>query len=80
MSKLLDPMHRRHIQSLDVLREVARPLEVGFGRIDFSLAGGASRSNWRGRRELIQSGKLDEPLAKFCDRFVQLVDTFLSLC
>jgi SAM-dependent methyltransferase len=31
MSELLDPMHRRHIDSLDILRPGARTLEVGCG-------------------------------------------------
>ena len=31
MSELLDPMHRRYLQSLDVLRPGARTLEVGCG-------------------------------------------------
>ena len=31
MSKLLDPMHRRYLQSLDVVRSGARTLEVGCG-------------------------------------------------
>ncbi len=31
MSELLDPMHRRHIDSLDIVRPGARTLEVGCG-------------------------------------------------
>ena len=31
MSELLDPMHRRHIESLDVVKPGARTLEVGCG-------------------------------------------------
>jgi ubiquinone/menaquinone biosynthesis C-methylase UbiE len=31
MSELLDPMHRRHIESLGVVRPGARTLEVGCG-------------------------------------------------
>jgi SAM-dependent methyltransferase len=31
MSELLDPMHRRHIEALDVVRPGARTLEVGCG-------------------------------------------------
>jgi SAM-dependent methyltransferase len=31
MSELLDPMHRRHLQSLDVIKSGARTLEVGCG-------------------------------------------------
>jgi 2-polyprenyl-3-methyl-5-hydroxy-6-metoxy-1,4-benzoquinol methylase len=31
MSELLDPMHRRHLQSLDVVKSGARTLEVGCG-------------------------------------------------
>ncbi len=31
MSKLLDPMHRRYLQSLDVVKSGARTLEVGCG-------------------------------------------------
>jgi 2-polyprenyl-3-methyl-5-hydroxy-6-metoxy-1,4-benzoquinol methylase len=31
MSKLLDPMHRRYLQTLDVIRSGARTLEVGCG-------------------------------------------------
>jgi predicted O-methyltransferase YrrM len=31
MSELLDPMHRRYLQSLDVIKPGARTLEVGCG-------------------------------------------------
>jgi ubiquinone/menaquinone biosynthesis C-methylase UbiE len=31
MSRLLDPMHRRHIETLDVVKPGARTLEVGCG-------------------------------------------------
>src|SRR5213596_3571088 len=31
MSELLDPMHRRHIEALDVVKPGARTLEVGCG-------------------------------------------------
>src|SRR5437764_9982003 len=31
MSELLDPMHRRYLQSLDVIKSGARTLEVGCG-------------------------------------------------
>jgi tRNA A58 N-methylase Trm61 len=31
MSELLDPMHRRHIDALEVVRPGARTLEVGCG-------------------------------------------------
>jgi len=31
MSELLDPMHRRYLQSLDVVKSGARTLEVGCG-------------------------------------------------
>jgi 2-polyprenyl-3-methyl-5-hydroxy-6-metoxy-1,4-benzoquinol methylase len=41
MSELLDPMHRRYLQSLDVVRSGARTLEVGCGNGSISawLAG-----------------------------------------
>lgn len=41
MSELLDPMHRRHLQSLDVIKSGARTLEVGCGNGSISawLAG-----------------------------------------
>ena len=35
MSELRDPMHRRHIDALGVVRPGARTLEVGCCRIDF---------------------------------------------
>jgi 2-polyprenyl-3-methyl-5-hydroxy-6-metoxy-1,4-benzoquinol methylase len=31
MSELLDPMHRRYLESLDVIKSGARTLEVGCG-------------------------------------------------
>src|SRR2546430_5563474 len=36
MSELLDPMHRRYLQSLDVIRSGARALEAGCGNGSFS--------------------------------------------
>src|SRR5213080_2903593 len=41
MSELLDPMHRRYLQSLDVIKSGARTLEVGCGNGSISawLAG-----------------------------------------
>jgi tRNA methyltransferase complex GCD14 subunit len=36
MSKLLDPMHRRYLQSLDVVKSGARTLEVGCGNASIS--------------------------------------------
>jgi SAM-dependent methyltransferase len=42
MSRLLDPMHRRHIESLNVVRPGARTLEVGCGN--------GSISAWLARR------------------------------
>jgi 2-polyprenyl-3-methyl-5-hydroxy-6-metoxy-1,4-benzoquinol methylase len=41
MSELLDPMHRRYLQSLDVIRPGARTLEVGCG--NGSIAGWLAR-------------------------------------
>jgi hypothetical protein len=39
MSELLDPMHRRYIDALDVVKPGARTLEVWMRqRIDFCLA------------------------------------------
>jgi SAM-dependent methyltransferase len=37
MSELLDPMHRRHIESLDVVKPGARTLEVGCGNGSISV-------------------------------------------
>jgi 2-polyprenyl-3-methyl-5-hydroxy-6-metoxy-1,4-benzoquinol methylase len=42
MSELLDPMHRRYLQSLDVIKSGARTLEVGCGN--------GSISAWLARR------------------------------
>jgi ubiquinone/menaquinone biosynthesis C-methylase UbiE len=36
MSELLDPMHRRYLQSLDVVKSGARTLEVGCGNWSIS--------------------------------------------
>ena len=43
MSELLDPMHRRHIEELDIVKPGARTLEVGCGN--------GSISAWLARRE-----------------------------
>jgi hypothetical protein len=36
MSELLDPMHRRYINALDIVRPGARTLEVGCGNASIS--------------------------------------------
>ena len=45
MSELLDPMHRRHIESLGVVKAGARTLEVGCGN--------GSISAWLSRTSLL---------------------------
>ena len=49
MSKLLDPMHRRSIDALDVVRRGARALEVGNG-VHFRVARRTSEPWWNSGR------------------------------
>jgi 2-polyprenyl-3-methyl-5-hydroxy-6-metoxy-1,4-benzoquinol methylase len=63
MSELLDPMHRRYLQSLDVIKSGARTLEVGCGN--------GSISAWLAR-EVAQDGR-----AVAVDLDLSLVDVHL---
>jgi hypothetical protein len=85
MSQLLDPMHRRYIESLGIGRD-ARVLEVGCGNASMSVwmaehiaPGGqivaVGADYWRQtitelRGDLVGSGKLND----------KLIDTFLAHC
>jgi len=64
MSKLLDPMHRRYLQSLDIVRSSARTLEVGCGN--------GSISAWLAR-QVASNGR-----AVAVDLDLSLVDVHLS--
>jgi cyclopropane fatty-acyl-phospholipid synthase-like methyltransferase len=63
MSELLDPMHRRYIDTLGVVRPGTRTLEVGCG--NGSISAWLAEQVSPGRT--ISSGKLDEALI---DRFL----------
>src|SRR5881275_914727 len=45
MSELLDPMHRRYLQALDVVKSGARTLEVGCG--NGSISAWLAQQGWR---------------------------------
>jgi hypothetical protein len=47
ISELLDPMHRRHIELLDVVRPGARTLEVGCGNRSVSELLAKRGQSWR---------------------------------